>query len=380
MSPPPGCILLFAEDPGAVNCIAPLAHELIHRGRIPLLLSAGHANILFCERGLVALPIMNEMHAVGMMPRLPGGRVVVGTSENPDSPGFALIAAARDAGVPSFGVIDSAANAAFRFRGTTSEALAYAPDWLLVPDQWTAQEYRGLGFPAARIVEVGHPQYDRVAVARATLARRDRSELRGRLYPRAPRGAPIVVFVSEISTGLDPRQYQVSADYTLHGRGVARDRSAIVVEELLDALNALHADGLLDPYLVLRRHPKEQDEALAAYLPHFDLVSRGGDPLELIYAADLAVGMSSMLLIEAHLLGVPTLSIVPRIIERDWLPTVRAGVTPCATDRHTVREWLRTWLAARPEHAALVDAPPPPHSRSSSSAARMADFVSGTAE
>lgn len=76
----------------------------------------------------------------------------------------------------------------------------------------------------------------------------------------------------------------------------------------------------------------------------FNLISSGGVPLELIYAADLVVGMSSMLLLEAALLQRPTLSILPRAFEKEWLPTTRTGLTPCATNRATLQALLSQLL------------------------------------
>jgi predicted glycosyltransferase len=55
-------------------------------------------------------------------------------------------------------------------------------------------------------------------------------------------------------------------------------------------------------------------------LEYFDLISEGGDPLELAYVSDIIVGMTTMLLFEASLLGKSVFSIIPRKFEIDWLP------------------------------------------------------------
>ena len=70
-----------------------------------------------------------------------------------------------------------------------------------------------------------------------------------------------------------------------------------------------------------------------AYAADFNHIDHASPPLEIVFCADLVVGMTSMLLMEAALLGRRTLSIVPRAVERDWLPTVRQGVTPCVMQR-----------------------------------------------
>ena len=52
-----GTTVIFVEDPGAVNCIAPLV-ETLAAGQAPLrLLSAGHATALLRDRGLAPVPL-----------------------------------------------------------------------------------------------------------------------------------------------------------------------------------------------------------------------------------------------------------------------------------------------------------------------------------
>jgi hypothetical protein len=284
--------------------------------------------------------------------------LVVGTSENTASPGLRLIDAARAASVPSLGVVDFAANAGFRFRGRSDDALAHAPEWLAVPDEWTAREYAALGFSRKHILIVGHPHYDAVTARRTALEAAGRPAARQRALPGVPHDRSVIVFVSEISTGLDPQQFRWSPDYTLRGRdfpgGVkAEGRTEIVVEEFLDAVGTLPVEAR--PYLVLRRHPKEGAADLARYVGEFDRVSVGGDAQELIFAADAAAGMTSMLLEEAFLLGVPAISIGPRPAEKEWLPAARDGKLPCAWTRHDLRARLRTLLASsRADRSAAV--------------------------
>lgn len=232
------------------------------------------------------------------------------------------------------GVVDAFANAAYRFRGRTDNPLAYAPDWLIVPDAWTQQAFVELGYHNQRIVIAGHPHYDFVRDEGKRLEQIGRENLRRKWLPDARPEQKVIVFVAEISSGADAEQFQRSPQYTLHGRGSSNARTDIVIEEFLDSLAqvACPACGIL-PYTVLRLHPKNTREEFDAYEADFDLVSSGGVPLELIYAADLVVGMSSMLLLEAALLQRPTLSILPRLCEQDWLPTTRTGLTPCATNR-----------------------------------------------
>jgi hypothetical protein len=87
----------------------------------------------------------------------------------------------------------------------------------------------------------------------------------------------------------------------------------------------------------MRLHPKADAAELEPYLGEFDQISQTEPSLDVIVGADAAAGMTTMLLVEALLLRRPTLSIVPREIERGWLATTHYGLTPCVTTRPAVR-------------------------------------------
>ena len=329
-------VLIFAEDPGAANYVAQLPTALAERDRCTRFLADGLAKDHLLQRGVrpevVHHPAAADRILASVGPRL----LIVGTAGNPNTLGLALVAEARLAGVESIGVVDLPMNAGYRFRGRTDNPLAYAPDWLLVPDEWTKEAYTALGYPAQRVVVCGHPHYDYVRATRARLAREDQNTLRQRVLLGAPDGRKVVVFATEGSARLKPQPNQRLAEYTLTGRGTSAGRTEVALEEFLDAVQLAKPR----PYLILRLHPKDSPDDYTAYLDEFDLVSSGGSPLELIYAADLVVGLTSMLLLEAVLLGKTTLSVLPREVEMDWLPSIRAGITTCGTTREQLRSTL----------------------------------------
>lgn len=329
-------IVLFVEDPGAVNCIAPVAAALVERGTPSRVYATGPATALLAERGIAAADLPAHVAAIVTA----AGAVLVGTSENVRTRAFDLVAAARAAGVPSAALIDSPANSAYRFRGETDDPLAHAPDWLWCPDDANAAEFVALGAEPSRVEVVGHPNDDRLAARATELAGIDRNALRRELFGAGARRF-VIAFVSEISNGLEPMQYRRQPDYTLTGRGGRDLRTEIVVEELLDAVNVLACPR---PYLILRRHPKETAADLAGLADEFNIVSTGGDPHALIVAADLVVGMTTMLLAEAQLLGTPTLAILPRLSERAWLAPLRDGRIPAVADRAALRAALSDLL------------------------------------
>jgi hypothetical protein len=330
-------VLIFVEDPGAANYVAPLPAALIKQGWRTTLLAEGHAIKYLREHSLKPETLRHPVQAKEILAATKPRLVVVGTSENVDTVGLELIAEARLAQIPSVGVVDAFGNTDHRFRGRTDDPLAYMPDWLLVPDEWTKAAYVALGYPQERTIVCGHPHYDYVHCIGKELMRQDRASLRKGLFPEVPLTQKIIVFAAETSTGLNQQQFQRSAEYTLQGRGRSTSRTEIVLEEFLDAVRLLKPQ----PYLVLRLHPKNLLEEFTPYLSEFDQINQGGSPLNLVYAADLVVGMTTLLLLEAAMLGRPTLSIIPRLVEMQWLPCTRMGITRCVMQRSQIRASLQ---------------------------------------
>jgi hypothetical protein len=368
-------LAIFVEDPGAINCVVPIIEELARREFKPrLLLVHGLAASLLPARGFECTPVKSGVDAVRILLRASVDCVLLGTSENLDSPGFDLGAAARAAGVVTYAIVDAGVNAAYRFRGRSRDPLAHVPDYVLVPDEWTAEQFISLGLSSDRVITVGHPHHDQLRAMASTLSPARRAQLRSQLLPREAEGRSVLVFASEISTGLDPQQYLRSATYTLRGRGASAARTEIVAEELLDCISALERQGYPRPFLVLRRHPKESTDGLDCSA-EFDFISSGDSAQELLRVADLVVGMTSMLLTEAHMLGIATLSILPRELERDWLNEVRTGQIPAVTNREELRKALATTIG---HHARYVDHGPGTAVASLPAATRILDFIEST--
>jgi hypothetical protein len=345
-------VALMVEDPGAVNFLAPLVDRLIKESVSVTIYGVGVGATQLRSRGHVVAPPPCAQEASALLERGMFKALITGTCEDPHSPAFDLLRAARASRIPTIGVVDASVNAQFRFRGTTLDPLAHAPDWLIVPDEATTLAFDSLGFPKSNICMVGNPARD-LAKKRGREIRNDYiddlSQRRGGCSVKR------VVFVSEISDGLNPSQYMQSAAYTLAGRGTSRARTMIVVEEFLDGCARLQQQLGRRATLVLRLHPKQQREDLGLLVEEFDEVSTGGDPLEMVASADVVVGMSSMLLQQAYDIGVPCLAILPRGEELAWLPEVAAGRLPAATTRQEVQTHLqRLWEMPHPRKLAVM--------------------------
>jgi len=352
------------EDPGAANGMVGLADALAMHGATLDIYATGAARDYAPGIGL-AVRSMDDLALPFPSDDRPSA-VIVGTSENPNSFVFSITAAAQFAGIPSFGFVDGPANAAHRFRGTTSDPLAHVPDYLLVSDPAARDAFVSLGVDAGNIDVVGHPAMDRVRARAGAFDKEGKASLRARLFPDIDPARPLVLFLAETSDGLDPAQFRRTPDYTLSGRGKTDGRTEICLEETLTALRDVQSDAAL----VLRLHPKNDAETFAAYTDELAAISAGGDPLEAVYASDLVVGMTSVLLFEAAVLRRPTLSVTPRESEAAWLSSIALGLTRhvCTPDMlaGSIREALNDGL----QGTTNIDEIVPP-----GAAARMADAI-----
>lgn len=330
-------VLVTVEDPGAANYLALLPTEMAKRGLSVSLIAQGAASAFLRDRGIPHERLNGDINAKTILEQVSARLVVTGTAEDADAIGLQLISRARKLGVMTVGVVDAFPNADFRFRGRTSQPLAHAPDWIVVPDVNTSDAFRELGFPPEQVRPMGHPQFDVVRKKVELLEQEGRKTVRRRIWPHGMSGKKVVIFLSEISAGLDPMKYRRSQEYTLHGSGRFSGRTEIVVEEFLLGIETLEER----PYLVLRLHPKNTMEELEPFLNSFDHISSGGCPVDLLYAADAVVGMTTTLLLESLCMGRPTLSVVPREAERQWLPTSRWRMPPIVGNRDELRVALR---------------------------------------
>ena len=362
-------ILIFVEDPGAANIVVDLPTTLAGRGLAALTVAAGHAlSYLGSLEGSFVAAAPSETAASlidAHAPRL----ILAGTSENRDTLGLRLIEEARRRGIPSVSVVDMPTSAEYRFRGRGKTPLAFAPDWLLVPDDITLRRFVDLGMAVDRVVDCGHPYFDRMRDAGRALATQGRAAVRARALPDAPSDRPVLVFLAEISDGLVPGAFERGDDYTLSGRGGSNLRTRIVLEEVLDAIALLQPR----PYVVLRLHPKNTEREFAAYRRDIDHLSQGGLPHEIMFAADLVVGMTTASLFEAALMGCPTLSVIPRPVERKWQIGIALGIISCVHTREALRETLAGAVA---DPTRLIGMPADKVIRFGA-LDRMADFLEG---
>ena len=336
-------VVVFVEDPGSANFVVGLADKLRSHALNLTIFAAGTAVEYLRLRGEKCDELVDSSAVASLLENRWPKAVLVGTSENKKSAAFKFTAEARTRGIPSLGIVDAPANPEFRFLGESDNPLQHIPDCVLVPSEETKQRFIDLGLSPSRLQVIGNPRIDAALKAGSDFAKYSFEQSRREVFGPEMVSCPILVFASEISDGLDPSEFRRSDAYTLTGRGNTDARTHIVLEEVLDALEELTPK----PYLVVRLHPKESEHDFAAYRDEIGQFSVGGDPLRTLYFADVIVGLTSTILLEAAAMGLPVFSVLPREVECTWLPLYEGLEIPTVIRRPDIAPMLRTALSGR---------------------------------
>jgi hypothetical protein len=280
-------LLFSTHDPGGANMLLPVMGLARSRGHQVAVAATGPAAAIWRAAGeaIAAGPSV----PVGPQPAVPfaGLRpdlLVTGTGMTDSD--RKLWSAARTIGLRSLAFIDAWTSLAHRFRDKTGQPAR--PDAVAVINEKMRDELAADGFPITRMHVVGQPHLQ--ALARRLAGRRDSHGLHE---------PPLLAFFSE----------PLAEDWKADPYGF--DEITVVPR----LLAALAARGPLR--LVLKAHPREPADKWPAFLaaravPPNVRVAIVEDSVEkLLTEVDGVLGMTSMALIEAALVGVPALSLQP---------------------------------------------------------------------
>ncbi len=328
-------IVFMARDAGAAAAIAPLARRVVADGRHAVaIVGHGRASAAFEARGLPVLAFdddapVGEVEALLLAESAAG--LITGTSMRPARDG-AWWEAARRGGIPSVAVLDHWCNYAGRF--SDAEPFDHVPDAIAVMDDVAAGELTALGCPERLLRVTGQPYFDDLARSAAaqtrTIGRQELGVAADRL---------LVVFASEPQA----RYYGAGPQ----DPGWLGYTEADALAESVRAVAAVAPEAML----VVKLHPLEDAAPALSAAPGARpevRVLRAFPPTHLIAAADVVLGMTSIFLLEAAVLGVPTVSVRPGGGEDHFIGT-HARLIPTVTEPGGLPDLLRAALARGPQ-------------------------------
>lgn len=333
------CIVVICSDPGAGNAVAPVIEVLRAEERITVkALAYRETCALWAKRHLTFDKVDEGIPRAALDHILSNPKaslLLTGTSYNSIDLEREFIAVAREKKVPSLAVLDFWSNYALRFSDGDGH-LGCMPDRIAIMDEWAREEMVAAGFDPARLVITGQPVLDDLALWRSpfTLARRQAilEEL------GAKPDEFLVLFTSQpLSSvyGTDPAN-PLYPGFDEWG----------VLNMLLIVLDQLVNEKGQRMTLIIRPHPREKAESFSNLRSQAVriVVSKEGEPRDLALAADLVIGMNSMLLVETCYMGCLTVSLQPGLRLPDTLPTNRLGLSRAIYRREEVKPVLEEMM------------------------------------
>jgi hypothetical protein len=243
--------------------------------------------------------------------------LLTGTSASPRDVERTFIAAARSMQVPSLSILDFWSNYRQRWSDRGGD-LAFLPDLIAVMDARARDAMTGEGFDPAGLVITGQPAYDALAAWREAFTDGRKREIRRDLGVKG--GDSLVIFASQplsMSLPAAAQEPPSAPGYT----------ERTVIPLVIGALDRIGEETGERIVLAIRPHPKEDPGGFGIYRSRRTKVriAREGHSRDLVMAADLVLGMTSAILVEACYLGCIVGSIQPGLSGPDVLPTNEGG-------------------------------------------------------
>jgi hypothetical protein len=345
-------IFLFSRDPGGANTLVPLAGKLSSKGYEVCLYGKDTALDVYRRYGLNGADMIAEVPESSpetiknfisdMSPDI----IITGTSAEDFTERY-IWQAANEIGIFSMAILDQWLNYGIRFSKygisrirdyVVDKRSAYLPSRILVMDEIGRGEAIRDGLDPGIIVVTGQPHFEAVLeIGRRILPERIRS-IRNLLG--AEKNDKVIVFVSE----------PISKDYGKTGNGnfLGYDERTVFseVEKALVSVASVFEGKFI---LVVRPHPREEQENWSdisgkALNKINYVVDRESNSILIACSADLVVGMSSMLLIEAAILKKPVMSVQIGLTGPDPFILSKRGSVATITEQSDLEDKFRSVL------------------------------------
>jgi hypothetical protein len=317
-------ILVFSAEPGGAETLTPVIRLLSRQNHYAIVvLGYGHGLKRFQQKGVSCIEVERiAMHDLALIKKYAPDFIITSATSLAkfDMSEKYLWRSANKVGIRTLAFLDQWQNYSQRFSGPSdNEMLAYLPDFINCIDQTGRVEMLEEGFDGTRLISLGHPYLSSIREAYLTDTP---EELKFKIKVFAGRCTPqnTLLFVSEplrehfgSSRGYD--QYQ-TLEYFLEN--VLRSAPNLTV------LIKLHPKDLLEYF---------QEIALRYKALDLHFIRNELSSLECLRAAETVFGMTSIMLIEAFILGKIVVSLQPGLKIADPLVLTRHGYIPLLTDR-----------------------------------------------
>lgn len=311
-------VLFFSCEPGGAEVIAPLAKLLTEVGGYDVTVTGYGFAIERFEQHRLSYTLVDEVkkNDIAFLKRFSPDLVITSATSIPakDMSEKYLWHLARKLSIKSIAILDQWQNYSIRFSGTTSQdRLAYLPDAINCIDEIGRKEMIAEGFDANLLYPLGQPYLDSLEFVASTI---DCVLIKEKL--NVAQYENIVLFVSEAIE----ENYGNERGYTQY------DALQIFLENTVSSQNTL---------ILIKLHPKDSLEKFQKIRNEFTwhklmFISNEITALEAITISNRVFGMTSIMLIEAYILGKLVVSIQPNLKITDPLILSRCGYVQSLVD------------------------------------------------
>lgn len=309
-------ILFFSCEPGGAEVLIPVIRLLQSQSDCEVVVASyGYGLDRFREKGVGCRTIAKlEPGEHRLLEEIDPHLLITSATSLPeqDMTDRHLWFGARTLCIPSIAFLDQWQNYARRFSGCgKDEYLACLPDYINCINEFAEQEMLQEGFEAGRLKKFGHPYLSSLSDAY------DRTEHKEEIAKRLnlPLNKPVALFVSEAIR----EHFGLSRGYDQFGA--------------LNLFFQLLKTALPEHIPVIKLHPKDKVEEYQQYFKSLSdkapcVITNELNSLECIRLANHVFGMTSIMLIEAHILGKPVVSLQPGLVGKNHFLLSRIGITP----------------------------------------------------
>jgi hypothetical protein len=330
-------VLAVASEAGSGKALLPVLRTLSERGiGVQAFLEAGVINLVgMLWPGTALEEAASWVRGRSLRNLLGEGDpdvIFAGTTVGA-SPDRELVIYGKERSVPCVTVVDERYGYRRRFSDERGN-LRYLPDAIAVMDEECAKNAVTEGIPEDRVLVTGSPLLSYLTY--------QQKAFREQVYDWSyflPAGWRLITFISETfarDNGRHPGE-----------RGLLGSFLGFTEETVRrDLLSILRSIGL-SVVLLERLHPSDESEPREAQECSALIWKqvRGGDLWQLLVQSDIVIGMKSMALLEAAMLGCRVASYQPNLAGENRCAAVRFGVAARLETRDELGGWLRTNLS-----------------------------------
>lgn len=305
-----GKILAYAHEVGGARAMLPVLRRLLCDGDCSLVIIASQkAGSVLTVAGLPIILVteldcsipVDEVGALRLLERFLPDLLLCSASNSRDPSSGNLVVTARGLGIASVGIVDHWKGSE-RFRRGANGPLDFLPDKLAVIDEHSHAAYRAQGVPADRLIIVGHSYLEQISKERDAWlvpARVTRLKRQAGLEP----DRHVVLFCSEL---VHDHGYHSSCGEACLPLSHMKVEGQCLRDLLEGCIREFSAYSGWTLELLERMHPNERDEPLwgARRIDQSAMTDT-----ETVAMASVVLGLSSMPLFEAAVLGIPAASL-----------------------------------------------------------------------